>query len=83
MTMCMIPTTSFAANSMTVEMGNGSIITISANSTRKKKDYIKETEKWVYPLFDKAKTMCPEYCKQIFIIQYQMLSVITSVREFL
>lgn len=31
MIMCMIPTTLFAANSMTVEMGNGSIITISAN----------------------------------------------------
>lgn len=31
MIMCMIPTTLFAANSMTVEMGNGSIITILAN----------------------------------------------------
>lgn len=42
--------------------------------------YIKETEKWFYPLIQNAKRDYPMYSNQIFLIEYQILSVIESIK---
>lgn len=43
--------------------------------------YILDTEMFVYPLFDRALEICPEYAPQIFLIRYNMWSVIQTVRH--
>lgn len=45
-------------------------------SKEKMVEYIKETEKWFYPLLHKAKYEFPMYSNQIFLIKYHMTSVI-------
>lgn len=45
-------------------------------SKEKMVEYIKETEKWYYPLLHKAKYKYPMYSNQIFLIKYHMTSVI-------
>lgn len=42
--------------------------------------YINETEKWIYPMFQIAKTEYPRYSNQIFLIKYHMTSVIGSLK---
>ena len=42
--------------------------------------YINETEKWVYPLLQLAKSEYPQYSNQIFLIKYHMTSVISSLK---
>ena len=43
--------------------------------------YIKDTERWVYPLFKSAKTKYPQHRSQIFLIRYHMTSMIDSIRS--
>ena len=44
-------------------------------------DYIKETQRWIYPLFDKAKAWYPEHSNQIFLIKYHMTSVVEALKR--
>lgn len=49
-------------------------------SREKIRNYIDGTEKYVYPLIQIAKANYPEYAKAIFLIEYHMVSVVTSVK---
>lgn len=49
-------------------------------SREKLVEYINETEKWFYPLLQKAKTDYPQYSNQIFLIKYHMTSVIGTLK---
>ncbi|MGN0425442.1 MAG: helix-turn-helix domain-containing protein [Acetatifactor sp.] len=42
--------------------------------------YISETEKWVYPLLQIAKSEYLQYSNQVFLIKYHMTSVINSLK---
>ncbi|MBQ2803015.1 MAG: hypothetical protein IJF07_03865 [Lachnospiraceae bacterium] len=44
-------------------------------------EYIKETEKWFYPLLQQAKTDYPMYSNQIFLLKYHLLSVIEAIKH--
>lgn len=50
-------------------------------SKEKMVEYIKETEKWFYPLLHKAKYEFPMYSNQIFLIKYHMTSVIEVIKH--
>jgi len=52
----------------------------AAFSKEKMVEYIKETEKYVYPLLETAKTRYSEYSNQVFLIEYHMTSVITTLK---
>jgi len=43
--------------------------------------YIRETEEWIYPLFEKAKKSWPEYASQIFLLKYQIVSIVQSLKK--
>ena len=43
--------------------------------------YINETEKYVYPLLEKAKSNYSGYSNQIFLVKYHMTSVVTSLKH--
>lgn len=45
--------------------------------------YIDETEKFVYPLFQKAKNEYPMFSDQIFLIKYHMTSVVETAKRLL
>ena len=45
--------------------------------------YIEETENYVMPLLTSIKQRCPEYNNAIFLIKYQMLSVLESLKAML
>lgn len=49
-------------------------------SEKKLVEYINETEKWVYPLMQIAKSDYPQYSNQVFLIQYHMTSVVGSLK---
>lgn len=53
----------------------------AAFSKEKLVDYIKETENYVYPLLQNAKTGYPMYSNQIFLIKYHMTSVIETIKR--
>lgn len=42
--------------------------------------YIDETEQWIYPLLQIAKSEYPRYSNQIFLIKYHMTSVVRSLK---
>lgn len=44
-------------------------------------EYINETEKYIYPLLQKAKTKYPKYSNQIFLIKYHMTSVVSTLKH--
>jgi GTP pyrophosphokinase len=44
-------------------------------------DYIKETEKYVFPLMRTAKGKYPKYSNQIFLIKYHMTSVLSALKH--
>ena len=44
-------------------------------------EYIRETERLVYPLLDKAKTEYSMYSNQLFLIKYHMSSVVEAVKR--
>lgn len=50
-------------------------------SKEKMARYIKGTEKWIYPLFAKARTLYPEYSNQVFLIKYHMTSVVEALKR--
>lgn len=50
-------------------------------SKKKMAEYIEETEKWIYPLFRKARTIYPEYSNAVFLIKYHMTSVVESLKR--
>lgn len=43
--------------------------------------YIRETEEWIYPLFEKAKRDYPEYASQVFILKYHITSIVQSLKK--
>lgn len=50
-------------------------------SKHKLVEYINETEKWIYPLMQQAKTNYPQFSNQIFIIKYHTVSVIAALKH--
>lgn len=50
-------------------------------SKEKLVEYIKETEKLIYPLLQKAKSEYSMYSNQIFLIKYHMISVIEAIKH--
>ena len=58
---------------------------VSAMSTGFSKEriieYINETEKYVYPLLQKAKTKYSKYSNQVFLVKYHMTSVVTTLKH--
>lgn len=55
----------------------------SAFSTEKMQNYIKETCDYIYPLFRSAQNHYPEYCPQILLINYHLVSVVESLKHVL
>ncbi|MCD7841650.1 MAG: helix-turn-helix domain-containing protein [Lachnospiraceae bacterium] len=53
----------------------------AAFSQEKMAAYIRETEKWVYPLLRQAKERYPMYSDQLFLIKYHMTSVVETIRH--
>lgn len=53
----------------------------TAFSKEKLVEYIRETERWVYPLMQNAKHAYPMYSNQIFLIKYHMSSVIEAIKH--
>lgn len=49
-------------------------------STQKMKQYIAGTETYVYALFATAKENYSEYAEQIFLMEYHMVSVVSSIK---
>ena len=43
--------------------------------------YIDETERWIYPLIEKAKDSYPDISNQIFLLRYHMYSVIETLKH--
>lgn len=43
--------------------------------------YIRETEEWIYPLFEKANKDYPEYSDKIFLLKYQIVSIVQSLKK--
>ena len=50
-------------------------------SKEKLAEYIRETERFVYPLMQKAKDEYPMYSNQIFLIKYHMTSVMEAIKR--
>ncbi len=50
-------------------------------SKKKISEYIKETEQYVFPLMQKAKSEYPQYSNQIFILKYHMRSVMEALKH--
>lgn len=53
---------------------------VTAFSNEKIIAYINETEKYVYPLMQTAKTKYSKYSNQIFLIKYHITSVVTTLK---
>ena len=53
----------------------------TALSKEKLVEYIKETEEFIYPLLQHAKSEYPMYSNQIFLIKYHKTSVIETVKR--
>lgn len=49
-------------------------------SNRKMRSYITDTETHIYPLFQTAKEKYPEYTSQIFLMEYHMIGVVSSIK---
>lgn len=43
--------------------------------------YIKETERWIYPLLHHTKHSFPQYSNQIFLIKYHMTSLVETLKR--
>lgn len=53
----------------------------AAFSKEKMIKYIRETERWIYPLLQEAKDTLPVYSNQIFLIKYHMTSVVETIKH--
>lgn len=60
-------------------------VSTMAQSFRDKKlaEYIEETETYIFPVLSKIKQNWPEYNNAVFLIKYQMLSVLESLKIML
>ena len=47
------------------------------------KDYITETERWFYPMFDRAVEYYPELKEMIILLEYHMVSVVDTAKGLL
>jgi (p)ppGpp synthase/HD superfamily hydrolase len=45
--------------------------------------YIVETERYVFPVIDRLKETSPEYSNAVFLLKYQMISVMESLKRML
>lgn len=54
---------------------------VTGFSRDKLTEYIRETERLVYPMLDRAKTEYPMYSNQLFLIKYHMSSVVEAVKR--
>ena len=52
-------------------------------SVEKMKRYIANTETYVYPLFYVAKERYPEEQKKVFLMEYHMISVVSTIKSLL
>lgn len=52
-------------------------------SEEKMKKYIKETEEYILPLAGKLMEACSEYANAAFAAQYQIVSILKSIRRFI
>ena len=60
------------------------VSTMAATFNRKKmRDYIEETENYILPLCDILKDNYPEYSDIAFLVKYQILSVIETVKNLI
>ena len=48
-------------------------------SRRKMESYLKETRKWILPLFNKAKEYFPDKTAQVMVLQYHIESIMEAV----
>lgn len=44
-------------------------------------DYVRSTEKWIYPLMHQTRTCYPGYANQVFLIKYHMSSVMEAIKH--
>lgn len=57
------------------------VSTMAGSFTRERcKQYIEETEKYIYPLLTELKTHYPEYNDSAFLIKYQLVSLIETMK---
>ena len=45
--------------------------------------YIIETEKYIYPMYDKIKELKPEWTEAVWLIEYQTVSVVESAKRYI
>lgn len=58
--------------------------TMSASFTRKRmKEYIRETEEYIIPMFDILKNEHPEYSEAAFLTKYHMVSVLETIKNMM
>ncbi|MBQ0060085.1 MAG: helix-turn-helix domain-containing protein [Lachnospiraceae bacterium] len=55
----------------------------SGFTKEKMADYIDETEEMVFPLLDHVKHTFPEYYNAVFVLKYQMLSVMEAIKRLI
>ncbi|MCR5206238.1 MAG: helix-turn-helix domain-containing protein [Lachnospiraceae bacterium] len=53
----------------------------AAFTEKRMAQYIRETEKYIYPMMETTSNRFPEYANQIFLIKYHMTSVIEAIRH--
>lgn len=46
-------------------------------------NYIEETETYIFPLMDMLLRECPEYRDAVFLVKYQIVSMIETIKRFL
>lgn len=46
-------------------------------------NYIEETEHYIFPLIDMLLRECPEYRDAVFLVQYQIVSMLETLKRFL
>jgi len=46
-------------------------------------DYIKETEVYILPMMDKLQHSCPEFYDAVFLLRYQLLSLLETIKRLL
>lgn len=44
-------------------------------------DYVRSTEKWIYPLMHETRNRYPQYANQVFLIKYHMTSVMEAIKH--
>ena len=44
-------------------------------------EYVRSTEKWIYPLMHEARSRYPNYANQVFLIKYHMISVVEAIKH--